>query len=229
MRKMLVCCSVVVALLVGAQAIRGRTAGQEQSADKIKIGYDPTRESDSTAIEYMVRNAKEKELNRVDRGSPLEEPSGLKGVDDAIDRFSTIVVNPIEKATQIQFLGAGLETIYRCKVSEKIHLNKKATACRGLQDLRRLTRNIPDKGEIPEDEIYLRTAGGKVAIDGVEVEQEERPASLEVGHTYLVFLAHDESAKVGMMSSGGSFELLPDGQLTSNHATSSTKTGCWTK
>jgi len=220
MRKTIVCGLVGAAMLVGAQAIRGRTASQEQSSDKVKIGYDASRENDPTTIESMVRIAKARGLNRINRGSPLEEPSILKGVDDAIDKFSTIVVTPTEKTTQIQFLGVGVETIYRCKVAERVNLNKKAAVCCGTEDFRKFVRNIPNGDEIPEDEIYIRTAGGRVVIDGVEVEQEEWPAGLEVGHTYLVFLANDESAKIGMMSTGGAFELEPDGRLTSKNAPS---------
>ena len=129
MRKTIVCGLVVAAVLVGAQAIRGHTASQEQSADKDKIGYDASRENDPTTIESMVRIAKAGGLNRIKRGSPVEEPSILKGVDDAIDKFSTIVVTPTEKTSQIQFLGVGLETIYRCKVAERVNLNKKAAIC----------------------------------------------------------------------------------------------------
>ena len=84
-------------------------------------------------------------------------------------------------------------------------------------------RRFQADGEIisdSEDEIYIRTSGGRVVIDGIEVEQEEGPAGLEVGHTYLVFLAQDESAKIGMMIAGGAFELEPDGRLTSKNAPS---------
>jgi hypothetical protein len=220
MRKTIVCGLVVAVILVGAHAIRGRTASQEQSADKDKIGYDASRENDPTTIESMVRIAKARGLNRIKRGSPVDEPSRLKGVDDAIDKFSTIVVTPTEKTTQIQFLGVGLETIYRCKVAERVNLNKKAAVCCDPEDFRKFVRNIPNEGEIPEEEIYIRTSGGRVVIDGVEVEQDERPAVLEVGHTYLVFLAHDESAKIGLMTAGGAFEMEPDGRLTSKNAPS---------
>lgn len=217
MRKTIVSVAVLTALLVVAQAIRGRAVSQEQQEQKDKIGYDASRENDSTTIEYLVKNAKAKGLNRIVRGNPHREPVRVKGVDDAIDRFSTIVVTPLEKTSQIQFLGAGLETLYRCKISEKLSLNKKAASCCGISDLRKLVRNIPSETEISEDEIYLRIAGGSIAVDGVEVVQEEYPANLELGRTYLVFLAHDDPAKVGKPGLGGRgvYEIQSDGQLSS--------------
>jgi hypothetical protein len=220
MRKTIVCAIAIIALLIVAQAIRGRTVYQDQPEYKAKIGYDSSREADSTTIEYMVKRAKAKGLDRIVRGSPHREPVIVSGIDEAIDNFSVVIVTPLEKTTQIQFLGAGLETLYRCKITEKLNLNKQASCC-AAKDLTRLVR-IPPDSKIAEEEMYLYTWGGHIVIDGVEVVQEEFPDGLELGRMYLVFLAHDDLVKIGMPGLGGReiYEIQPDGQLVSNRLTS---------
>jgi hypothetical protein len=154
-------------------------------------------------------------------GRLCEDGDGVEQVSSngVVDNFSAFVLTPQEKTSQIAFLGNGLETLYRCKITETLNLNKKAACC-AAKDLRKLVRNIPT--EIPEGEIYLYTWGGRIVVDGIEVIQEAFPTSLRVGRAYLVLLAHDEPAKVGMPLLGeeGIYEVRVDGRFVSKSPTS---------
>jgi len=173
-------------------APRSASSIAQQSSQSQK--HDERRGS----INWFVKRAKERNETRVLVPPPEESYAEVQSLEDAILRYSTLIVEPIEQHTVV-WDGATIVTWNKLKVIDYISYP--------IQNYAQCTNGLTAPSEmlpLSVGEILVPIYGGSLTIDGVQLESRnlEFGSHFSLSKQYLVFLSLDHARSVGQLSLG---------------------------
>jgi len=164
-------------------------------------------------VAWHVQQAKKMGRKQAEIPAPVPIYAAVNGLDDALSRFTTVVVQPIEKKSYVQD-RSGIVTWYKFKVVEYLSQPPQSVCPDCLNDIIVPEELLPLQG----GEFLVYINGGVVTVDGVEVlgRGNEFQQSFSLSQKYLLFLSLDSSRGVGSLNIGpsGIFTIDSDDVLT---------------
>lgn len=165
---------------------------------------------DPTTLHYFARKAQLEGLKQVDYPLSINLATKVKSLGEAVARYSIAIVTPVKQFSRLLPSYRGIDSIYRCKAVEILHLNEESKCC---DNNHLVTRHQPPNAR--PNEMYLYTQGGRVVIDGVEVIQKDLIGDIKIGHKYIIFFEYGDRPDIAIIQLGynGVFELDETGEL----------------
>lgn len=167
----------------------------------------PGDENDPTTIKGKIKRAKEKGDRRITIGTDIPLLVEVSNPMEASAEYSVVMVKPVDKTSMVIDSG-NISTFYKVEVVEMLTQGKPCSIC--------FPEIMPDGLPVLSDnEMYILVGGGTVTMDKIEIYQEEQFGGFDMSEQYLLFLAHDPSKRIGMVTigAGGIYHIRPDGSL----------------
>jgi hypothetical protein len=168
--------------------------------------------SNDKSIASQARHARSQGKNQIEvPGKILDYPGMNIGLDEALQKYSVVVAEPIESKSYVTDSADEIGTAYKFRVVETLS-QRNAVSCNGCPQVNDVSGKLRPA---LYNEFILDLSGGTLTIDGVEVTM---PSSgmpkFEDGQRYLMFISFTPGGMATVIGGpSGLFRITSDESL----------------
>ena len=179
-------------LIIGVFGMQQLWSSYDQK-EKLKLGR----------VALAVEDAKSKGKKHVQLPARIPIYASVSSLDEALANYSTVIVRPFARHSQIGLSSKDVETWYRLEVVDYLSQPNRISACSSCVP----PADIPTElRSIGENELIVVRNVGSVISDGISITTTDLMfPDFQIGREYLLFLSIDRNTGVAEI------ELGPDG------------------